>query len=319
MDSPKRSTPKISIITRTKNRNLLLRRALESVDKQTFHDYEHIIINDGGDVRELEDLISANKNRRLINNDKGRGLVGALNQGVKSSKGEFITILDDDDSWPEDRLQKTVDFIKEKNAKAVAAKMNLVTEKIVDGKIIHLSTVLHPESGEGQISLYKQCRKNYLSNGIITYSRKVFDELGGYDEDIATAEDWDFGIRLLLKYDVPFMQNYEALCNYHQRHEESNELGNSGLAGVSTQEETINKIKNKYLRQDLKTGKLGVGYIMNNLEYENQLVERLEGHINFTTSKALKLINSDVGNIFKDTLHERTLKGRVAKKLRQNK
>jgi hypothetical protein len=73
------------------------------------------------------------------------------------------------------------------------------------------------------------------------------------------------------------------------------------FAGVDLHKRSLNILKNKYLREDLSTGKLGVGYIMNNLAYEQErenIVEqkgmervvRLEGHINYQAEEIRKAI-----------------------------
>lgn len=291
--------PAVAVITRTKDRNLLLQRALQSVDSQTFSDYEHIIINDGGDKGKVDALLTQyhNKRRRVIHNSQSRGLVRALNQGVSAAKAKYIAILDDDDTWHKDRLDKTISFLQEENMPAVAVRMDLVVERIEGNDIVQLSKTLHPESADGQISLFKQCHKNYLSNGVITYTKKIYEELGGYNEEFETAEDWDFGIRLLLKSDVPLLAKEGSLCTYHQRPDAKEGEGNSGLAQVSTQARAIAKIRNSYLRSELSKGKLGVGYVMNNLEYLNELTVRLEGHVNRSSEAQQKDIHADIKNL----------------------
>lgn len=278
--------PKVVVVTRTKNRNLLLKRALDSVAKQTFKDLVQVIVNDGGDRESVEKLVSNySHSLKVLHNPKSRGLIGALNQGITLVNTKYVSILDDDDSWSPQRLEKAIEYLEEHDCKAVAVKADVIIEKLDDDKVVEISRKLHPESGEGEISLYKQCYKNYFTNGLLTYERSVYEELGGYDESLETAEDWDFGIKLLLKYDVPLLRDEESLHFYHQRPNSVGDEGNSGIAGVDTQEKAINTIRNRYLRKDLAEGKMGVGYIMNSVVQSEQLVARLEGHINFTAKQ----------------------------------
>lgn len=274
---------KIAIITRTRDRSLLLERALKSVAMQSYQEYIHVIVNDGGDKKAVEEAVKKYGNANathFVHNEKAVGHTKALNQGIEAVDSEYITILDDDDSWPERRLEKTVQYLDETKEKAVVVKMDVVIEEIVDGEIKKLSQHLHPESGEGEISLFKQCYKNYISNGIVTYRRDLYNELGGYDETLEVGEDWDFGIKMLLKCDVGFLRDEEPLFFYHQRPKQKGSDGNSVHVNVRQQERTINIIRNRYLRQDIENRHLGVGYIMNRLAYDESLVVRLEGHMN---------------------------------------
>lgn len=294
--------PKIAIITRTKDRPIFLRRAIESVRSQSFNDYIHVIINDGGEKDSLELLIKEYNDNRLhvIHNRVSNGLVKSLNQGVKAITSEYVAILDDDDSWPKDRLEKTISFLDMSGAAAAVVPMDIIYEELEGDEIKYLSQVQHPDSGDGEINLFKQCQRNYISNGIVTYRREVFNSLGGYDETLETAEDWDFGIRLLLKYDVELIRNSSPLFFYHQRPKQSGPAGNSVFAEVYQQERTINIIRNRYLRNDINAGKLGVGYIMNQLTHDANNVVRLEGHMNYVA----KEIASDINKHFDRSVSE---------------
>jgi len=278
-----------SVVTRTKNRNDLLLRNIKSVSSQSYENFTHIILNDGGDKDAVDNLLpKKNAHIKVIHNKESVGIVAALNQAIRTTdKDTYIVILDDDDSWHKDRLKDTAAFIEKSVAKVVAVKMDVVIETVENGETKELKRFLHEESGDGEISLYKQCIRNYLSNGAIAYHRSLYDELNGYDESLPTAEDWDFGIRLLQKYDVPLLRTGESLVYYHQRPEAVGDLGNSVSDGVGTQEYAINLLRNRYLRQDMKKGTFGPGYIMNAVPYDERMVRRLEAHINLKFAESV--------------------------------
>ena len=93
----------IAIITRTKNRPQLLKRALLSVKNQSYQNYIHIIVNDGGDSQTIADAIQETKSNAKIHTINSNGHMGmATNEGIKAAialvdKLGFLTILDDDD------------------------------------------------------------------------------------------------------------------------------------------------------------------------------------------------------------------------------
>lgn len=299
--SPKK--PALAIVTRTKNRPTLLRRALESIANQSSLDYIHVLLNDGGDREEFERVLQEvpDSRRVVLHNKSSVGLTPALNQAINACESTYVSILDDDDSWHPERIKTVLEYLRENpETKACVVKMDIVVEDIVDGRIVRTDQYLHPDSGDGEVSLYKQCARNYISNGIVTYTRAVYDELGGYDETLLTAEDWDFGVRLLLKYDVDLIPSTESLFYYHQRPDLKDENGNSVHAAVHGQEVAINKIRNKYLRHDIQAGVLGVGYIMNQIVADVANVVRIEGHVNYVKDQLAAHVDQAAGDVLED-------------------
>lgn len=293
----KSNIPKVAIITRTKDRIKFLERAIQSVLQQTAKDYIHVILNDGGDEQEVESLLGKypDKNRIVIHNKNSVGIVPALNQAIKAVDSEYITILDDDDAWHPDRLKLGLEVMRQRKAVASVVLMETVIEDVSEsGEIIEIERKPHSESWTGEVSLYKQAHRNYLSNGAIMYLREAYNELDGYDDKLKTAEDWDFGIRLMLKYNVEQVMSDEALVYYHQRPNVKDEkIGNSVHAGVREQERTIMILRNNYLRKDLEQGKFGVGFIMNDVEQGLNNVVRIEGHINRSIEGLDKVIHEN--------------------------
>lgn len=292
----KADLPIVAIITRTKDRIKFLERAIQSVLQQTAKNYIHVVLNDGGDEQKVESLLEKypDKNRIVIHNKDSVGITPALNQAIKSVDSDYITILDDDDAWHPDRLKFALDVMKLRKAVACVVPMETVIEDIRKGEIIEIERRPHSESWTGEISLYKQAHRNYLSNGAIMYSRAIYDQLGGYDESLKVAEDWDFGIRLMLHYNVEQVIVDHAMVYYHQRPSiKDGPAGNSVHAGVREQERAIMLIRNNYLRKDLDQGKLGVGFIMNDIEQGLNNVVRLEGHINRSIEMVDKAVHDN--------------------------
>lgn len=272
---------KVSIITRTKNRPIFLARAISTVDNQSYESYEHIVINDGGDVEQVENVIGGSKNlrRQVIHNPESEGLVNALNHAIRESRGEYIIVLDDDDYWDSELLRLAIDTVDKYGSRAVTFPVDIVEESVGSGKISAHKQYHHPYSTwSGEITLYKQITLNYLTTGFILFERELYDELGGYDGTIIPGEDWDFGIRLLSLCDVDRVYSDESLMFYSKRYGDSNYA--NGTADFRQKERAISLLRNKYMRKDLMEGALGIGYIMNSAEYDLLNIIRLEAHVN---------------------------------------
>lgn len=299
----------VAIVTRTKNRNVLLKRALDSVASQTHSDFVHIVLNDGGDKKAVENLVSEySHNIKLIHNNKSKGLTPALNQGIQAAKTKYIAILDDDDSWDERYLELTVGHLEDTGARGVVAVIDKVVEKVEGGKVAQIS-VERWRPDIDSVTLYGQCIDNYAPTVAFVYQRDVYEELGGYDESLRVSEDWEFTIRFLLKHDIDFLHTKRALAYYHHRPEAKGDVGNSVFARVDQHNYHMNMLANHFLRKDINEGKFGIGYIINSLRYNrNTLVPeqmerdieqtvRLEAHTNMLSERLQKNQEDDLGYI----------------------
>lgn len=269
------STPKVAVITRTKDRAILLERAIKSVHSQTMEDFIHVIINDGGDqpsvdalIEEYKDLIKGRV--KVIHNPKSGGMEAASNKAIKSVKSTYVAIHDDDDTWHPEFLEHTVAVLDE-GEWGVVVKTNKIIEEIIadENRVEHIKT--EPWMPDLKvINLYRQCIDNQMTPITFVYRRDVFDEIGYYDETLPVCGDWDFGIRFMQKHDIAFIDPGFALANYHHRKFNPNAAGstNTSYAGNDNHRIYTNKLMNKYLRQELAEGKMGVGYIMSKLKYD---------------------------------------------------
>lgn len=113
-------TPFFSIITPTYNRARFLTEMIESVQQQTFTDYEHIIVDDGSED-DSEKIVSefAKADSRInyiIQENKGRST--ARNVGIEQAKGQYVCFLDSDDLWLPNHLENLRQTIEKHNEPA---------------------------------------------------------------------------------------------------------------------------------------------------------------------------------------------------------
>lgn len=260
---------KVAVITRTKDRSLFLRRAIDSVARQTYQDYVHVIVNDGGDKTELEKLLDSfdeniTKKIKVFHRTTSSNAPDTIfNESIDRVDSEYVAIHDSDDSWHAEFLERCVTVL-EAGAMGVCAKMDNVYEKIIDGSIREdKRTAYMPDLRA--ISLYRQCLDNQVSTIGFMYRRSVYKEIGKYDESLPVVADWEFGIRFLQKYDIEYIDPGYALAFYHRHNK-----GEDSFA-LYDHRTYITKVFNKYLREELDRGSFGVGYIMNSLWYEQDM------------------------------------------------
>ncbi len=95
--------PKFSIIIPVYNVEKYIEKCLDSVEKQTFSDYEIIVVNDGTKDNSIE--LIKDRDIKIIN-QKNKGLSAARNTGLKHAKGDYIIFLDSDDYWESNVLKE---------------------------------------------------------------------------------------------------------------------------------------------------------------------------------------------------------------------
>ncbi|MCX2975094.1 glycosyltransferase [Halieaceae bacterium IMCC8485] len=256
MSSEKSSV--VAIITRTKNRNALLTRAVNSVLGQTYLNWEHVIVNDGGDRESVESLLAPYAKRyagrlKLIHHDVSTGMEAASNTGVNHSESEFIAIHDDDDSWDKDFLQICIEQLltdPDTDVKGVVTGTIQVFESIRGANVV---TVRRQEYNPEltAISLPSVLEVNQFLPIAFLFYRSAYEEIGPYDETLPVIGDWEFNIRFLSKFDIRVIR--DSLAFYHVR------LGAEGDWANSVSRESLHahyraKIVNRYVRKDLERG-----------------------------------------------------------------
>ena len=122
---------KVSIITPMYNAEKFIGKTIDSVLAQTYENWELLIMNDMSKDNSCEVVKKHSKmdaRIRLINASKNAGVVKGRNKLIDIADGEFIAFLDADDYWHEDKLEKQIKFMKEKDAAISCTDYTRVTE-----------------------------------------------------------------------------------------------------------------------------------------------------------------------------------------------
>jgi glycosyltransferase involved in cell wall biosynthesis len=303
--------PKVSIITRTKNRPALLERTLCSIRKQTFTDWEWVLVDAGNDspgtlVREFLESEPVRTRRVEASGDL---LMGAMsNIGVRAGNADYVVLLDDDDTWHPEFLQKAVERLDnplDPLIGGVAAQTNRVYEhKDQDGqwiteKINHFNPTLEC------LEIASLTANNRFTVNAFLYQRGIFEHLGGYREDLPVLDDWDFNLRFILKSNIDVLP--EPLANWHiRRHETSGSQANSLVAAKSKHLYYRAAIINGYLREEIADGKPGLGQLIGSSSLINSAHTKIE-----SLQRKLVSVSQKVGRIDArtKTLKDMTVRG----------
>jgi len=104
--------PKITVAIPSYNHEKYIAHAIRSVLEQTFQDFEIVITDDGSSDETLQVIREFTDPRiRIYCNEKNCGASAAMNNCIQQAKGEYIAILNSDDLFSPDKLEKQVDFL----------------------------------------------------------------------------------------------------------------------------------------------------------------------------------------------------------------
>ena len=179
----------------TKDRCELLKKALLSVEKQSFQDYEVVLVDDGSSDGTSE-TIEKYKNKKIerlkiIRHEESRGITTSRQEALEASGGEYIAVLDDDDEWTDvNKLEKQVRYLEE-NRDYVLVGGGIEIEKYKNKKI----EKLRPETDK-EIRRTMLFRNNFFTSTVM-FRKEAAIKAGGFLKDQDDfAEDYDLWLRL---------------------------------------------------------------------------------------------------------------------------
>lgn len=196
--------PKISVVIPVYNGEQTIQETIDSVLAQTFADFELIIINDGSSDRTVE-IVKENLDSRIkLYSYPNKGLSASRNRGMQRSQGDYISFIDADDLWTQDKLATQYHALQNTPTALVAYSGT--------SRIDEYSKVLYniPLANlRGNVYNYLLLRDIVGSGSNPLIQRQALLTIGGFDESLKAAEDWDMWIKLSAKYefiDVPLHQ-----------------------------------------------------------------------------------------------------------------
>jgi len=190
--------PQVSVIIPTHNRLAMLREAIDSVLAQRDVTFELIVIDDGstdGTPAFLDELTHRTSLARFERTTH-RGPAAARNRGVEFARAPFVAFLDSDDLWTPSKLARQLEFMRQNRACEIA---QCQETWVRDGRRVNPGTRHLKQSGDIFLASLRTC---LISNSAVMISTGLFRALGGFDELMGAAEDYDLWLRILVDREV---------------------------------------------------------------------------------------------------------------------
>jgi glycosyltransferase involved in cell wall biosynthesis len=180
---------KLSVITINYNHAQGLQRTLESVRKQSFEDYEHIIIDGAstdGSMEVIRDYESEANAKVVVVSEPDKGIYNAMNKGIALAKGEYLNFLNSGDCYYESSSLKNI-FSQ---SSAVDCLIGIAIF------VYNNHEVVFCDASSGMYD-YEFFMKGSLPHQAMFIKNSVFERFGGYDESLKIVSDWKHSVETI--------------------------------------------------------------------------------------------------------------------------
>jgi glycosyltransferase involved in cell wall biosynthesis len=186
----------VSVVIPAFNSQKTIQETIESVLKQSFSNFELIVINDGSQDITLEILANIKDSRLKVFSYPNAGVSISRNRGIYQARGEYISFLDSDDLWTSDKLETQLKALQSNPKAGVAYSWTSYIDET--GKFLYPGNQV---ALNGKV--YEQLiLHNFIESGSnVLIRREALNQVGGFDESLFGPEDWDLLIRLAAQYD----------------------------------------------------------------------------------------------------------------------
>lgn len=184
--------PLVSVVLSVHNGAAYLEEALQSIRRQTFCDFEFLVINDGSTdaTRQILDRHAREDRRLRVFDEPARGLITSLNLGCRRARGKYLARMDADDVAVPQRLERQVEFLESHPAVGVVGGC---VEYLLGGEP---SGKYWTVPGSHAAIMEILARHNCLIHPTVMMRRDCFERVGGYRPAFIAAEDYDLWLRM---------------------------------------------------------------------------------------------------------------------------
>ena len=188
--------PLVSVIIPTYNRAAWVAEAVVSVLAQTYRNLELIVVDDGSTDATLEALARFFGQIKLLRQPQSQGVSAARNLGATVARGKWLAFLDSDDLWRPEKLARQINYLREHPGLRLCQ-----TEEIWvrNGVRVNPPDTHRKVAGDIFLPSLERC---LVSPSAVIMQRWLFEEMGGFDEALPAAEDYDLWLRISWRYPV---------------------------------------------------------------------------------------------------------------------
>jgi glycosyltransferase involved in cell wall biosynthesis len=203
--------PSVTVIVPTRDRPVMLARAVRSIIGQSYPgEIECVIVFDQSDPAQVNVELPPGRRVRLVTNTRTPGAAGARNTGIMASDGPLVAFCDDDDAWDPSKLRLQVELLDNAPSGFVACGMR-----------VHYADRTIVRTAPHSVSLQQLVRKRHPELVFTTFllRRDALTEIGLLDEQVpgSSGEDYDFLLRAARRGPIDAVRQPLADAFWHQQ------------------------------------------------------------------------------------------------------
>lgn len=205
----------VSILMPVYNGSAFLDRSIGSVLKQSYANWEIIIVDDHSSDNSSEVVKKYLNDKRIIlkQNDCNKGIAASRNLALKQAKGDFIAILDQDDEWLPQKLEKQMCLFNSLDSTFGLVYCNTKVQ-FENGHVQPFKKDIAPRQSIEE-NFKKLYLTNYISSLTVVFRKECIQKVGYFNENIQWGgDDYDLWLRISAQYKFAFVD--EVLCIRHE-------------------------------------------------------------------------------------------------------
>ncbi len=197
--------PRVSVIIPAYNAAATIARTIESVRRQTFDDFEIVVVDDGSTDGTAERVREIGDPRIKLRSYANGGLPTARNRGIAEARGEYLAFLDADDLWARGKLESHIAALTRRAEAGAVYSWSCTIDE--EDRVLGRHQTASCE-GDVHAELLRVFFVGNASNAILR--REVVDSVGPYDAGLDRGEDWEFLVRVASRWPFVVVPEYQV-------------------------------------------------------------------------------------------------------------
>jgi GT2 family glycosyltransferase len=201
-ESPRSSTPLVSILIRTIDRSAWLEQALATVANQTWPNIEAVVIEDGPPRSQaVVERFRGKLNIRYVATGSRVGRARAGNIALAEARGEWLNFLDDDDVLFADHVEVLLDAARDRGVKGAYGLSWETPTRVIDREAAKYEEVTYVTLHRHPFDRLTLWHHNIFPIQAVLFHRSLYERYGGFAEEMDQLEDWNLWTRYTLEDD----------------------------------------------------------------------------------------------------------------------
>jgi GT2 family glycosyltransferase len=196
--------PLVSVSMVTHNHEQFIVDAIESVIRQTFTDWELVVVNDGSTDATSNRMRDFDDPRIVCIDQDNQGPGAATNRAIATSRGTYVALMSGDDVCCPDRLEAQLRTYVSGSRRVLFGEVGFIDAQGASIESEHFASSLFETEERTRAQMFHRLFEhgNFLNGVTVFTEREVFLEAGPYDPSLFQLQDFDLWVRLIKKYDL---------------------------------------------------------------------------------------------------------------------